>query len=77
MGTAVGVLPPSDAARFENVICVDVLVVVDAIWNVTVARTPLPMAVLLRPATMHRMSPAAGVLQVTCFPARVAAAPAA
>jgi hypothetical protein len=66
---------PSDATSFDSVTCVDVFVVVDAIRNVTLARTPLAMAVLLRPATMHRISPDAGVLQVACFPASVAAAP--
>jgi hypothetical protein len=77
IGTDFGVVLPSEAARFENVTVVDVFVVVDAIWNVTVASTPLAIAVLLSPATMHRMSPDAGVLQVTSLPATVAAAPAA
>ena len=75
MGTSCGVLLPSDANRFESVTCVDVLVVVGAICNVTVARTPLAIAVLLKPATTHRMSPDVGVPHVACFPASVAAAP--
>jgi hypothetical protein len=75
MGTDFGVALPSEAARFDSVTCVDVFVVVEAICNVTVARTPFAMAVLLRPATTHRMSPAARVLQVASFPASVAAAP--
>jgi len=70
-----GVLLPSDAARFETVSAVDVLVVVDAICSVRVARTPLPMGVLLSPATIQRMSPDAILLQVAVLPVALAAAP--
>lgn len=36
---------------------------------------PLLIAVVLNPATTHRTSPAAGVLQLADFPAAEAAAP--
>ena len=75
MGTVLGVLLPSDAARFESVSAVDVLVVVDAICSVRVARTPLPIGVLLSPATIQRMSPDAILLQVADLPVALAAAP--
>ena len=75
MGTALGVLLPSDAARFESVSAVEVLEVVDAICSVRVARTPLPIGVLLSPATRQRMSPGAILLQVAVLPVALAAAP--
>ncbi len=75
MGTALGVLLPSDAARFESVSAVDVLEVVDAICSVRVARTPLPIGVLLSPATRQRMSPDAILLQVAVLPVELAAEP--
>lgn len=75
MDTVLGVLLPSDAARFETVSAVDVLVVVDAICSVRVARTPLPMGVLLSPATIQRTSPDAMLLQVAVLPVALAAVP--
>ncbi|HUJ21513.1 MAG TPA: hypothetical protein VLX58_08340 [Bryobacteraceae bacterium] len=53
----------------------EVAVVPEAICKVTVASTPLPIAVVLIPATMHRMSPADTRLHVADLPAALAAAP--
>ena len=75
IGTVLGALLPSDSARFESVSPVDVLEVVDAICSVRVARTPLPIGVLLSPATRQRMSPDAILLQVAILPVALAAAP--
>ncbi|HUJ20907.1 MAG TPA: hypothetical protein VLX58_05255 [Bryobacteraceae bacterium] len=58
-----------------KVIGVEVCVVVDAIWNVTVARTPSPITFVLSPTTRQRTSPGDTTLQEVCFPAALAAAP--
>ena len=49
--------------------------VVFAIRNVTDAILPLAMALMFVPVTMHRTSPADGLLQVADLPAAEAAAP--
>ncbi len=66
---------PSDADAPEMLTDADVSVVLEEIWNVTDAIPPLPIAVLLNPATMHRTSPADGLLQVACLLAAEAALP--
>lgn len=61
--------------RLLKLIGEDECVVPDEIWNVTVARTPSAMTVLLRPTTTQRTSPGATILHVACLPAASAAAP--
>jgi hypothetical protein len=66
---------PSDADGPEMLTDADVSVVLEEIWNVTDAIPPLAMAVVSNPATMHRTSPADGLLHVADFPAAEAAPP--
>jgi len=66
---------PSDALAPLMLTNVEVSVVVEEIWKVTVASEPSVMAVLLRPAMTHRTSPADGLLQLTCLLAADAAPP--
>jgi hypothetical protein len=66
---------PSDAERPDRETTDEVLVVPAAICNVTVARLPLPIAVVLKPATMHRISPGETRLHVADLPAALAAPP--
>jgi hypothetical protein len=65
----------SDAERPPSETTDAVFVVPAAICKVTVARLPLPIAVVLKPATMHRISPGETRLQVANLPAALAAPP--
>ena len=65
----------SDADRSTKETGVDVSVVPVAIWNVTEATAPSPIAFVLTPATTHTISPADTVLQDADFPAALAADP--
>jgi len=65
----------SDAERPERETGDEVLDVSAAIFKVTVARLPLPIAVVLKPATMHRISPGETRLHVAVLPAPSAAPP--
>jgi hypothetical protein len=66
---------PSDADVPAILTPVDVLVVPEAIWKVTDARAPSPIAVVLKPAMTHLISPEDGVLQLADLPAAEAAPP--
>jgi len=66
---------PSDAEVPAILTPVDILVVPEAIWNVTDARAPSPIAVVLKPAMTHLISPEDGVLQLADLPAAEAAPP--
>lgn len=66
-------LPPVSVPRTPlNVTAADELVV-EAILNVTPARAPSLMTVLLKPTTTQRTSPALTTLQVTDLPAALEA----
>ena len=65
----------SDAERPVRATGVDVSVVPAAIWNVTEATAPSPIALVLMPATTHRTSPADTVLQAADLLAALAADP--
>jgi hypothetical protein len=67
--------PPSDAERPDNETTDEVLAVPAAICNVIVARPPLPIAVVLKPATIQRISPGDTRLHEAAFPAAPAAPP--
>jgi hypothetical protein len=66
---------PSDANAPEMYTSADVSVALEEIWKVTETILPLAMTVVLNPATIHRTSPADGLLHVAVFPAAEAAAP--